>query len=81
MVTWIIFHLKKRCSYYKTDADWGALKDFEQEDSLLVKAGRMGRRRRSESLEVQAGVGLECECRAEGRERERLRVWGWCTSR
>lgn len=62
LVTWIIFHLKKRCSYYKTDADWGALKDFEQEDSLLVKAGRMGgggpgRRRGSESLEVRAGVG------------------------
>lgn len=80
LVTWIIFHLKKRCSYYKTDTDWGALKDFEQEDSLLVKAGRMGgggpgRRRVSESLEVRAGVG-HSECRAEGRGRERLRVWG-----
>lgn len=85
LVTWIIFHLKKRCSYYKTDTDWGALKDFEQEDSLLVKAGRMGgggpgRRRGSESLEVQAGVGLECECRAEGWGRDRLAERdGWVT--
>lgn len=81
LVTWIIFHLKKRCSYYKTDADWGALKDFEQEDSLPVKAGRMGGRRAREAEGVRklGGPGRRgpqrMSCRGEGKRAPRRTGW------
>lgn len=49
--------MKKRFSYYKTDADWGPLEDFEQEDSLLVRQGEQGARGQAEGGRKLGGPG------------------------